>query len=206
MAIGNLYSGNGKYIKKPAFFKRNGWYWDVRIWLPLFLALICLIMTKYNAKISELRLENDRMIVEMSAIEEQEIVEEASAPTEKLPDTEPVALARLADSVAFGRSEEVKRIVMWVAINRSEDRSHGYGLSLLDEIARPKQWQQYNGDANYLESTLKLAEEVIETRDTGGARPIYGDMLWFVLNNDGSITVRNQFNSDKNRSEATFGQ
>lgn len=206
MAIGNLYSGNGKYIKKPAFFKRNGWYWDVRIWFPVFIILIYLITIQYNTKISELRLENDRMIVEMSAVEEQEIVEETPAPTEKLPDTEPVALARLADSVAFGRSDEVKRIVMWVAINRSEDHSHGYGLSLLEEIARPKQWQQYNGDANYLESTLKLAEDVIEIRDTGGARPIYGDMLWFVLNNDGSITVRNQFNSDKNRSEATFGQ
>lgn len=31
-------------------------------------------------------------------------------------------------------------------------------------------------------------------------------MLWFVLNNDGSITVRNQFQVSKNRSEATFGQ
>lgn len=206
MAIGNLYSGNGKYIKKPAFFKRKGWYWDVRTWLPLFLILIYLITIKYNAKISELRLENDRMIAEMSAVEEKEIAEEAPTPTEKLSDAEPVALARLADSVAFGRSDEVKRIVMWVAINRSEDRSHGYGLSLLEEIARPKQWQQYDENANYLESTLKLAEDVIGIRDSGGARPIYGDMLWFVLNNDGSITVRNQFNSDKNRSEATFGQ
>lgn len=206
MTIGDLYSGNGKYIKKPAFFKRNGWYWDVRIWFPVFLILIYLITIQYNTKISELRRENERMIAEMSVVEEPEVAEEVPAPTEKLPDTEPVALARLADSVAFGRSDEVKRIVMWVAINRSEDHSHGYGLSLLEEIARPKQWQQYNNDANYLESTLKLAEDVIEIRDTGGARPICGDMLWFVLNNDGSITVRNQFNSDKNRSEATFGQ
>lgn len=82
MAIGNLYSGNGKYIKKPAFFKRNGWYWDVRIWFPVFLILIYLITIQYNTKISELRLENDRMIVEMSAVEEQEIVEETPAPTE----------------------------------------------------------------------------------------------------------------------------
>lgn len=131
---------------------------------------------------------------------------ETTEPTEAIQDSEAVALARLADAVARGRSDEVKRIVMWVAINRSEDRSHGYGLSLLGEIARPKQWQEYTPDANYLESTLRLAEEVLDTRDSGGARPIYGDMLWFVLNSDGSITVRNQFQMAKNRSEATFGQ
>ena len=29
---------------------------------------------------------------------------------------------------------------------------------------------------------------------TGGLRPLDSDMLWLVLNDDGSVTVRNQFN------------
>lgn len=202
----NLYSKNGKYSKKLASSRRKKWYLDVRLWLPVFIAIIIVNSCTYQRKISALRQENDLLIAELSVETIPETIEETVPPIEEKQDSEAVALAKLADSVARGRTDEVKRIVMWVAINRSEDRSHGYGLSLIEEIARPKQWQEYNEDANYLESTLRLAEEVLEIRDNGGARPIYGDMLWFVLNNDGSITVRNQFKTDKNRSEATFGQ
>lgn len=206
MERSNLYKNNGKYSKRSAFFKRKKWYLDVRVWAPVFIAIIIVNSCTYQRKISALRQENDMLIAELSAEAVPEIIEEAVSPIGEQQDSEAVALARLADSVARGRSDEVKRIVMWVAINRSEDRSHGYGLSLREEIARPKQWQEYDENANYLESTLKLAEEVLKIRDNGGARPIYGDMLWFVLNGDGSITVRNQFKTDKNRSEATFGQ
>lgn len=202
----NLYSNNGKYSKKSASSRRKKWYLDVRLWIPFFIIAIISTSCTYQRKISALEQENAALIAELSVKVIPEIIEETVPPTEEKQDSEAVALAKLADSVARGRTDEVKRIVMWVAINRSEDRSHGYGLSLIEEIARPKQWQEYNEDANYLESTLRLAEEVLEIRDNGGARPIYGDMLWFVLNNDGSITVRNQFKTDKNRSEATFGQ
>ena len=202
----NLYSKNGKYSKKPASSRCKKWYLDVRLWLTIFIIAIIYTSCTYQRKISALEQENAALIAELSVKVIPEIIEETVPPTEEKQDSEAIALARLADSVARGRTDEVKRIVMWVAINRSEDRSHGYGLSLVEEIARPKQWQEYNENANYLESTLRLAEEVLEIRDNGGARPIYGDMLWFVLNGDGSITVRNQFKTDKNRSEATFGQ
>lgn len=205
----SLYSGNGKYCKakKSEPTRRINWYLDVRLWFPVFAILVAAVIVFYQGKIEKLTKETELYFVEKAAEEAVvETIAETEPPTEAQHDSEAVALARLADSVARGRSDEVKRIVMWVAINRSEDRSHGYGLSLLEEIARPKQWQEYSPDANYLESTLRLAEEVLEVRDSGGARPIYGDMLWFVLNNDGSITVRNQFQVSKNRSEATFGQ
>lgn len=205
----SLYSSNGKYCdqKKDSKARKISWYWDVRIWLPVFAMLMLAVILSYQGKVD--RITNDaNMYVEKHSDGGVAIdtIAETTEPTEAIQDSEAVALARLADAVARGRSDEVKRIVMWVAINRSEDRSHGYGLSLLGEIARPKQWQEYTPDANYLESTLRLAEEVLDTRDSGGARPIYGDMLWFVLNSDGSITVRNQFQMAKNRSEATFGQ
>lgn len=205
----SLYSGNGKYCKekKSEPTRRINWYLDVRLWFPVFAILVAAVIVFYQGKIEKLTKETELYLVEKAAEEAVvETIAETEPPTEAQQDSEAVALARLADSVARGRSDEVKRIVMWVAINRSEDRSHGYGLSLLEEIARPKQWQEYSPDANYLESTLRLAEEVLAVRDSGGARPIYGDMLWFVLNNDGSITVRNQFQVSKNRSEATFGQ
>lgn len=205
----SLYSSNGKYCKdrKATPPRKVSWYWDVRIWLPVFAVLMAAVIGLYQSKIERITMESELYFEERATEEARvEAVAETEVPTEAPQDSEAVALARLADSVARGRSDEVKRIVMWVAINRSEDRSNGYGLSLLEEIARPKQWQEYSPDANYLESTLRLAEEVLEIRDSGGARPIYGDMLWFVLNNDGSITVRNQFQLSKNRSEATFGQ
>ncbi len=98
-----------------------------------------------------------------------------------------------------GRSDNVKTIIMWVAINRSEDRSNGYGQSLLDEIARPNQWQGYDENAAYSEHTYEIALSVLETQATGGLRPLDTDMLWLVLNDDGSVTLRNQFTATGNQ-------
>ena len=112
---------------------------------------------------------------------------------------EAAALARLADSVGSGRSDNVKTIIMWVAINRSEDRANGYGQSLLDEIARPNQWQGYDENAPYTSGTYAMAKEVLEIQARGGLRPLDSDMLWFVLNDDGSITLRNQFTATGNQ-------
>lgn len=197
---------NGRYAVKARWYpfgKKVLWYWDVRLWLPTILLLFVFLLN-----VSYARGLIAAKPAETFAGENVEIIAEVVETEPEAPalDEEAVALARLADSVARGKSDEVKRIVMWVAINRSEDRSHGYGMPLLMEIARPKQWQEYNEDANYLESTYELAMSVVETWRNGGARPIYGDMLWFVFNADGSITVRNQFERSKNRSEATFGQ
>lgn len=208
----SLYSSSGRYCKegdRKFSAPKVLWYYDVRLWLPVFVIALLSIVGVYQTKLNALNQARDfsQMEAVTEAAELEAIVEaETTAPTESLEESEAIALARLADSVGYGRSEDVKRIIMWVAINRSEDRSHGYGLTLLGEIARPKQWQGYSPDATYLESTLALAEEVVSTWKSGGARPIYGDMLWFVLNSDGSITVRNQFQATKNRAEATFGQ
>lgn len=208
----SLYSSGGKYCRKgdgKFSAPKVLWYYDVRIWIPVFAIMILSVVGFYQAKLNAVMQDAAHAKVEavteaLKSVEAQS--EETVAPTEAVDDSEVVELARLADSVGRGRSDDVKRIIMWVAINRSEDRSHGYGLTLLGEIARPKQWQEYTPDATYLESTLKLAQEVYETWQTGGPRPIYSDMLWFILNDDGSITVRNQFQQSKNRAEATFGQ
>ena len=124
---------------------------------------------------------------------------EDTTPTEETVIPEAAALARLADSVGSGRSDNVKTIIMWVAINRSEDRANGYGQSLLDEIARPNQWQGYDENAPYTSGTYAMAKEVLEIQARGGLRPLDSDMLWFVLNDDGSITLRNQFTATVNQ-------
>ena len=199
--IKSTYTGkfhNGKF--KPFGTKVN-WYWDIRLWSPLIIILVIIAM---NANIT-----ND---VEPVPIQEPviealvETTETIPEPTISLQELDVIALARLADTVGRGRSEDVKRIIMWVAINRVEDRANGYGGTLQYEISRPRQWQQYDPEGMYLDTTYALAEEVYNTWNTQGARPIYSDMLWFTLNDDGSITVRNQFKEGKNRSEITFGQ
>ena len=195
---------HGKYYKKNGVIlsRKVSWYWDIRIYLPFLLIIGMLFYNHGGAK-----------EVSMTDVMEHEI---AIAETYGFEDTEPVepsyderniiALARLADSVGGHRSDEVKKIIMWVAINRTEDNRNGYGKSLIEEIARPNQWQGYKEDAYYLDSTYLLACQVYDAWKSGYSRPIYPDMLWFVLNNDGSITVRNQFKVGKNRSEMTFGQ
>lgn len=196
------YKKCGKYENKRKWFglyqfKKISWYWDIRIWsVPLI--ILFLIVFTCN------REENTVMDVEPLELDTECIMESDAAVT-----TEPVVyeedivvtLARFADSVGAGRSDNVKRAIIWVAINRSEDRSHGYGLSLRDELARPKQWQQYDPNGNYMESTYKLAKEVYDTWQSGGARMFQDDILWFILESDGSITVRNKFNETRGRAE-----
>lgn len=181
----------------PSFLLHLGedvrWYYDVRLWSPLILVLF--ILTLLPAKKTE---EKPVETIPIATVVETLPMEE-TAPTEEEVIPEAEALARLADCVGSGRSDNVKTVIMWVAINRSEDRANGYGQSLLDEIARPNQWQDYDPTALYNEGTYEIAKQVLQTQASGGLRPVDPDMLWFVLNNDGSITLRNQFTATANQ-------
>ena len=179
----------------PAFLTHLGadvrWYYDIRLWSPLILLLLILALLpgKQAAKTPE------ETVPEVTAVETLP----ETAPTEEAVIPEAAALARLADSVGAGRSENVKTVIMWVAINRSEDRANGYGQSLLDEIARPNQWQDYDENVRYSDTTYAIAKQVLEIQKNGGLRPLDSDMLWFILNDDGSITLRNQFTATANQ-------
>lgn len=180
----------------PEFLKHLGedvrWYYDIRIWSPLILLLLILALIPGRGKKVP-----EETVPETTAAET--VATEDTTPTEEPEIPEAAALARLADSVGYGRSDNVKTVIMWVAINRSEDRANGYGQSLLDEIARPNQWQGYNENGDYSDSTYEIAKQVLEIQATGGLRPVDSDMLWLVLNDDGSVTLRNQFTASANQ-------
>lgn len=171
------------------------WYYDIRLWSPLILLVLILALALPAKNRSDSR--TVTQAEEPTTAETQAATEEA--PTEAPVNQEAAALARLADSVGSGRSDNVKTIIMWVAINRSEDRSNGYGQSLLDEIARPNQWQGYDENIAYSEHTYEIALDVLATQASGGLRPLDSDMLWLVLNDDGSVTLRNQFTASANQ-------
>ena len=184
-------------IPIPAFLLHLGedvrWYYDIRLWSPLLLVLFILALLP-GKKAEQKPVETIPIVTVVQTMPVEE-----TTPTEEEVIPEAEALARLADCVGAGRSDNVKTVIMWVAINRSEDRANGYGQSLLDEIARPNQWQDYDPTALYNEGTYEIAKQVLETQATGGLRPVDSDMLWFVLNNDGSITLRNQFTATANQ-------
>ena len=184
-------------IPIPAFLLHLGedvrWYYDIRLWSPLLLVLFILALLP-GKKTEQKPVETIPVVTVVQTLPVEE-----TAPTEEEVIPEAEALARLADCVGAGRSDNVKTVIMWVAINRSEDRANGYGQSLLDEIARPNQWQDYDPTALYNEGTYEIAKQVLETQASGGLRPVDSDMLWFVLNNDGSITLRNQFTATANQ-------
>lgn len=171
------------------------WYWDIRLWaLPLLILFIIALLPGEKKGTP-------------TAQEEPQIVVQETVPVETTPpattapevrDEEAEALARLADTVGAGRTDNVKTVIMWVAVNRSEDRANGYGKSIIEEIARPSQWQFYDENGMYSDGSYKMALEILRTKRLNGLRPIDNDMLWFVLNDDGSITVRNRFNFGKN--------
>lgn len=171
------------------------WYYDVRLWSPLILVLLILVLVLSGHQKKALREQLQAMeetVTTPAATDAVMETESTIAPVEPI-NQEAEALARLADTVGNGRSDNVKIIIMWVAINRSEDQANGYGKTLLEEISRPNQWQGYNENMGYSDSTYELAKQVLETKEQGGLRPLDSDMLWFVLNDDGSITVRDQF-------------
>ena len=180
----------------PSFLLHLGedvrWYYDIRLWSPLILLLLILALLpgKQAAKMPEETL---------PAVIAVETLPEDTTPTEEAVIPEAAALARLADSVGAGRSDNVKTVIMWVAINRSEDRANGYGQSLLTEVDRPNQWQGYDGTTIYTDETYAIAKQVLEIQAKGSLRPLDSDMLWFILNDDGSITVRNQFTATANQ-------
>lgn len=184
-------------IPIPAFLTRLGedvrWYYDIRLWSPLILVLLILALLP-GKKAEEPTVETTPVIAEVETQPQEE-----TEPTQPPVNQEAAALARLADSVGAGRSDNVKTIIMWVAINRSEDRANGYGQSLIDEIARPNQWQGYDENIPYTDGTYAMALQVLDTQLRGGLRPLDSDMLWFVLNDDGSITLRNQFAATGNQ-------
>lgn len=181
----------------PGFLANIGqdvkWYWDVRLYSPLILLL--LLIALIPGKTKEAPAPAETRPVEIVQVQPQ-----ATEPAPEPIDPEAEALARLADSVGAGRTDNVKIIIMWVAVNRSEAQgANGYGLSIQEEIDRPNQWQGYDENMAYSEGTYQLAKEVIRIRDTGALRPLDSGMYWFVLNENGSITVRNQFTATKNQ-------
>ena len=181
----------------PSFLTHLGedvrWYYDIRLWSPLILLLLILAMLPGKQEVKEsVETAPEASVTETLPVED-------TTPTEEQVVPEAEALARLADSVGMGRSDNVKTVIMWVAINRSEDRANGYGQSLLDEIARPNQWQGYDSATSYSDKTYAMAQQVLEIQKNGSLRPVDSDMLWFVLNDDGSITLRNQFTATANQ-------
>lgn len=188
-------------IPVPAFLTHLGedvrWYYDIRLWSPLILLLLILALVLPGKPKKEMSQEVQPDSVAVETV--PEVTQEAVQPTVEAVIPEAAALARLADTVGAGRSDNVKTVIMWVAINRSEDRANGYGQSLQDEIARPNQWQGYDENAGYTDNTYAIAKQVLEIQTNGSLRPVDSDMLWFVLNNDGSITLRNQFTATANQ-------
>lgn len=165
-------------------------YYDVRIWAPVFLLLLVVVLMlpgKASAPKQEMQAPAPTVPVIV------ETVPVATVPEVLIPD-EAIALARLADSVGAGRSDNCKLAIMWVAINRSEAGGvDGYGQNLLDEIARPNQWQGYDEKLEPTERSVELAMNVLKMQANGDLRPLDYDMLYLVLNDNGSVTVRNQF-------------
>ena len=176
-----------------AYFSSIGkdvkWYYDIRLWSPLILLLLILALLPGKGK-SETPAETTTETVAEIMETEPEVTQ---PPTVEPLNPRAEALARLADTVGAGRSDNVKTVIMWVAINREEDRANGYGKDLLEEIARPSQWQGYDENASYTDHTYEIALEVLEIQASGALRPVDSDMLWFVLNDDGSITLRNLY-------------
>lgn len=181
------------------------WFWDIRLWAPVLVILF--IVALFNAPGTKTPAPEAADLT----VPEEITMEVDPTDVADVPEIQPVvrdpeaeALARLADTVGAGRTDRVKKVIMWIAINRSEDRANGFGKSLIEEIARPSQWQFYDEAATYGEGSYLLAEEILKMVRTNDLRPVDKDMLWLLLNDDGSVTIRNAFNINSKTVQKTF--
>lgn len=177
-------------IPMPEFLRHIGedvrWYYDVRLWSPVILLLLILALLM-PGRTSRVEVPEQTEPIILETIPETTAYVEPVRP-------EAMALAKLADSVGAGRSDNCKIIIMWIAVNRSEAGGvDGYGLSILEEIARPNQWQGYDENITPSDHTVDLAKRVLEIQRNGELRPLDSDMLYLVLNDNGSISVRNYY-------------
>lgn len=177
-------------VRMPEFVSHIGedvrWYYDVRLWSPVILLLLILALL----------VPGRTPAAKEPVATEPEILETIPETTAYVEPTSPeaMALAKLADSVGAGRSDNCKIIIMWIAVNRSEAGGvDGYGQSLIEEIARPNQWQGYDENITPSDHTIDLAKRVLDTQKSGELRPLDSDMLYLVLNDNGSISVRNYY-------------
>ena len=106
-------------------------------------------------------------------------------------------IAKVVAGCATYYSENVQRAVAWCVLNRVD--SALYPDTIEEVCEQANQWQGYDSAASYSDDTYAIAKQVLETKAKGGLRPIDSDMLWFVLNDDGSITLRNQFTASANQ-------
>lgn len=179
------------------------WFWDIRLWSPILVVLLVAALMSGRKPAAEVTIPEEIP----APTQEVEMEIEPAAPVETQPvlrDAEAEMLARLADTVGAGRTDRVKKVIMWIAINRSEDRANGFGKSLEEEIARPNQWQFYDESASYGEGTYLLALDVLKVVRTNDLRPVEKDMLWLVLNDDGSVSIRNSFNMNNKTTQKTI--
>ncbi len=180
------------------------WFWDIRLWSPLLvILLIAALLAPVRKAPAPTVAENPlpEIIEDVTPEDNTQVIPEVQP---EVRDPEAEALARLADTVGSGRTDRVKKVIMWVAINRSEDRANGFGKSLVEEIARPNQWQFYDEAAPYGEGSYLLAQDILKMVRTNDLRPVDKDMLWLLLNDDGSVTIRNGFNINSKTVQKTF--
>ena len=96
-------------LRLPAFLTQLGkdvrWYYDIRLWSPLILLLLILALLPGKVKTEE-------PVETMPITVEETQPTEDTAPTEAPVNEDAAALARLADSVGAGRSDNVKTVIM----------------------------------------------------------------------------------------------
>lgn len=180
------------------------WFWDIRLWAPLLVILLIAALLVPVRKAPAPTVEDNplpELVEDVTDVDDTPVIPEVQP---EVRDPEAEALARLADTVGSGRTDRVKKVIMWVAINRSEDRANGFGKSLAEEIARPNQWQFYDAEAPYGEGSYLLAQDILKMVRTNDLRPVDKDMLWLLLNDDGSVTIRNGFNINSKTVQKTF--
>ena len=111
-------------------------------------------------------------------------------------------IAKVVAGCATYYSENVQRAVAWCVLNRVD--SALYPDTIKEVCEQANQWQGYDPNLPYTQGTYEMALEVLDTKTRGRLRPIDSDMLWLVLNDDGSVTLRNKFNVNANANVRTI--
>ena len=131
----------------------------------------------------------------LDAEKQEALRAQMEAENQKAVQNDAEAIARVLSGVSYyALTDNAKKAYIDVIFNRVDCSYGSFGDSVIDVCSKEGQWEGYREDRPYLESDYNLA--ITKLNGNRMMRSITSDCYWVVCNYDGSVTVRNNFDTN----------
>lgn len=148
--------------------------------LPLLFALVWALVILLGCRVQQRDValaENRGREAALQELSASVVEPEDPEPTE---DDEAALLARMLYGYyqAGATRADQWELIAWVAVNRAEAAL--WPSELRDVLLQPEQWQGFSEENPILQDILTVAEDVLDTWHSGGARPLAPEFVYLA--------------------------